>query len=139
MTPEDVSAVYSIERTVTPNPWTKFIFRNCLERYGCWVMTLEEKVIAFGILMIADVEAHILNIAVASQYQHQGYGRKMLEHLFKEARIAKADSIFLEVRTGNEHALQLYKAVGFKPVGLRKDYYQTDTGREDASVLHKEL
>ena len=102
-------------------------------------MTLQEKVIAFGVLMTAKEESHILNLAVDAEYQHQGYGRQMLEHLLKEARIAKATSIYLEERSNNEQALQLYKNIGFKAIGHRKNYYQTDTGREDAQVLHKTL
>lgn len=139
MTLDDVNDVYAIEHEVSTNPWTKFIFRNCVERYGCWVMCLESKIIGFGILMLSEHEAHVLNIAVDQSYQRQGHGRKMLEHLLKEARIAKAEDIFLEVRNSNEQALSLYKNVGFKPVGFRKDYYQTDTGREDARVLLKHL
>lgn len=139
MTAEDINAVYAIERDVTPNPWTKFIFRGCLERYNSWVMRQQDEVIGFGILMLAGEESHILNLAVAKKYQGQGYGRKMLEHLLKEARIAKANSIFLEVRSSNDPALSLYKNLGFKPIGMRKDYYQTALGREDAQLFHKTL
>jgi ribosomal-protein-alanine N-acetyltransferase len=37
------------------------------------------------------------------------------------------------VRRGNEAALQLYKSLGFRPVGVRPNYY-VDEG-EDAIVM----
>ncbi len=139
MKSEDVLVVHAIEQSTTPNPWTQFIFQSCLERYDCWVMILGHSIIAFGILMNAGDESHILNLAVAKEYQQQGYGKKMLEHLLHEARLFKAVRILLEVRISNDPALNLYKKMGFKPIGLRKQYYQTQEGREDAQVLCKEL
>ena len=46
---------------------------------------------------------------------------------------------FLEVRPSNAAALALYLSENFSEVSLRKDYYPTPTGREDALVLAKLL
>ena len=35
----------------------------------------------------------------------------------------------------NQLAIALYQSVGFVQVGLRRDYYQAEQGREDALVL----
>jgi len=47
--------------------------------------------------------------------------------------------IFLEVRISNAIAIDLYKAAGFKEIGLRKNYYRLKEGREDAILMSKSL
>jgi len=50
-----------------------------------------------------------------------------------------ADSIFLEVRASNTVALNLYEQEGFNRLGLRKAYYPSNEGREDALVFAKAI
>jgi ribosomal-protein-alanine N-acetyltransferase len=45
----------------------------------------------------------------------------------------------LEVRSGNLVALSLYESVGFSRIGLRRDYYPSLLGREDAVVMGLDL
>ena len=56
--------------------------------------------------------------------------------------IAKAEDdgcvlVTLEVRGGNEAALELYKKLGFREVGRRKGYYSK--GGEDAVLMDLDL
>ena len=39
------------------------------------------------------------------------------------------------MRVSNSGAIDLYKGLGFKNVGVRNDYYPTESGREDAYVF----
>ena len=41
----------------------------------------------------------------------------------------------LEVRIGNVRAKGLYEAFGFKSDAVRRNYYRTATGREDAVLM----
>ena len=50
-----------------------------------------------------------------------------------------AQGMFLEVRSGNLVALSLYESVGFSRIGLRRDYYPSLLGREDAVVMGLDL
>ena len=50
--------------------------------------------------------------------------------------LKKITQIFLEVRVSNESAKALYLKLGFKPVGIRKNYYENS---EDAIVMLKVL
>ena len=43
--------------------------------------------------------------------------------------------MLLEVRPSNKSALRLYRARGFKEMGMRKNYYPGAHGREDAVIL----
>ena len=84
---------------------------------------------------MAANEAHILNLCIKPERQRQGLGIRMMHHLIEQAKKLKADSVYLEVRISNQGAYRLYKNLGFKVVGKRKDYYPAKGGREDAWVL----
>lgn len=48
---------------------------------------------------------------------------------------SKVHKIFLEVCVHNQIAINLYKKFQFKEIGLRKNYYTTKNGKEDALIL----
>jgi ribosomal-protein-alanine N-acetyltransferase len=45
--------------------------------------------------------------------------------------------VLLEVRRSNTVAQKLYHSEGFHELGIRKGYYPTNEGREDAIILAK--
>ena len=85
--------------------------------------------------MIGAGEAHLLNISIASEWQRQGWGRKLMQHLIQAAREYAAENIFLEVRSSNVGAQRLYEDIGFTRIALRKNYYPNHSGREDAILM----
>ncbi len=136
MLDSDVDAVMVIEQQVYPHGWTAGIFHDCLRvRYSCWVMEQEEQLVGYGILSSGGGEAHILNIAIDPRFQGQGLGRYLLRFLLETARHHGADTVFLEVRPSNRIALRLYDSLGFNQVGVRRGYYPSDRGREDAIIM----
>ena len=140
MLDSDVDAVMVIEQQVYPHGWTAGIFHDCLRvRYSCWVMEQGERIIGYGILSAAAGEAHILNIAIDPGFQGKGLGRTFLQFLLETARHHGADTAFLEVRPTNRIALSLYESMGFNQVGLRREYYPSDKGREDAIIMARSL
>ncbi len=140
MTMADIDVVAAIEAKAYEFPWSENIFRDCLrggysgivfERYGA--------VFAYGMLSVAVGEAHILNLCVDPELQGKGYGNTMLDVLISKARELGAEQMYLEVRPSNHSAQYLYHRAGFNEVGLRKNYYRSAKGREDAIVFAKEL
>jgi ribosomal-protein-alanine N-acetyltransferase len=47
--------------------------------------------------------------------------------------------MFLEVRASNASAIALYEKRGFAEVGLRRNYYPTAKGSEDAILMALDL
>ena len=136
----DLKQVITIEKKSYPHPWTPGIFRDCLRiGYNAWVMTLESKVVGYGIVMLSPGEAHILNICIDPDYQRRGLGRYFLRHLIKKSRQTDIDMVMLEVRRSNKQARLLYKSEAFHELGVRKAYYPADNKREDAIILAKYL
>jgi ribosomal protein S18 acetylase RimI-like enzyme len=68
-----------------------------------------------------DGQAWIYGFSILPEHQGKGIGRKVLRRVIKDQRSA-GHSVHLEVETKNDHALGLYKAVGFKVVHSQ-DYY----------------
>lgn len=140
MLQSDVEAVMAIEEQVYSHGWTEGIFRDCLRvHYSCWVMIQDDKLIGYGVMSAAAGEAHILNIAIALEEQGRGYGRSFMRFLLQTARHHGADIVFLEVRPSNVAAMSLYDAMGFHQVGVRRNYYPMDLGREDAVIMARPL
>ena len=140
MRPADLDQVLKIEKKVYPHPWTIGIFRDCLRiGYNAWVMTLDNSIIGYGIVMLSPGEAHILNICIDADFQRKGLGRYLLRHLVKKSNRTDVDMVLLEVRRSNDCAKELYLSEGFHELGVRKAYYPAKNGREDAIILAKYL
>ena len=132
----DLSEVANLEKSLYAFPWSLGNFRDSLTAgYDCWTVTHGETVIGYAVLMIALDEAHLLNIAIASEWQNQGVGRAFLAHMIEVARSAGGQIIYLEVRPSNVGARHLYRTVGFQQIAIRPEYYPAIHGREDALFL----
>jgi ribosomal-protein-alanine N-acetyltransferase len=135
---EDLAVVAAIEQEAYPYPWTENIFRDCLRvGYCCVVLEIGGEIIGYAVLSVAAAEAHLLNLCVRPARQRRGLGADLLDWLLARAGEGGAREVFLEVRPSNHAALQLYERAGFRRIGLRRNYYRSDNGREDAVVLSR--
>jgi ribosomal-protein-alanine N-acetyltransferase len=140
MTEADLDAVLRIERGVHAHPWTLGNFNDALRsKYVCKVYGEQEQMVGYAVLMLAVDEAELLDIAIDSQLQRQGWGQKLLEEMFVLARRHDMRRMVLEVRASNVAAISLYRKAGFNDIGLRRDYYLAQNGREDAILMGREL
>lgn len=136
----DVKQVIALEISAYDHPWTPGIFNDCLRiGYSCWVLSQQNPIDGYGIMTVGAGECHILNVCIRPELQNLGLGRVMLEHLLGLAIEYRADTAFLEVRPTNKPAIHLYESMGFNQVGIRRNYYPADQGREDALILAKSL
>ena len=136
----DLAEVIGIEQTAYRFPWSNRIFRDCLRvGYSCWVFEEDHRIIGYGIISVTVGECHVLNLCISPEYQGRGFGLALLEFLMDIAREHKAETAFLEVRPSNRYGLRLYRKAGFDEVGLRKNYYPHEDGREDAIILARNL
>ena len=132
----DLPTVAHLEKSLYAFPWSLGNFRDSVHAgYDCWTVTHGEAVIGYAVLMVALDEAHLLNFAVASEWQNQGIGRGFLEHMVEVARLAGCQIVYLEVRPSNLAARHLYRTAGFQQIAIRPEYYPAVTGREDALFL----
>ena len=158
MTIDHVDRVMAVEQIAYSHPWTRGNFIDSLHAgYHCQVLeaggnaapTLaawgrpgsgESTLIGYFIAMKGVDEVHLLNITVAPPFQRQGWAPLMLEALAGWARGQQAQWLWLEVRTGNRRAQEVYLRHGFRRVGVRNGYYPGFAGRrEDAIVMSLRL
>lgn len=142
MTADDVDAVWALECSVFPYPWSRGNFVDSLASgYDCWtVRDGGGELAGYYLLMYALDEAHLLDVALAARLHGQGLGRRLLDQVAARARSQGMSSILLEVRPSNERALDVYRRHGYVHIGRRKGYYPAGAaGREDAIVMRLDL
>jgi len=140
MREEDLEQVVANEVRSYAFPWTRGIFADCLNaRHECWVACLEDDLIGHAILALGAGEGHLLNLCVRRDLQGRGFGRELALHVIERAYARGASALFLEVRPSNFVAGNLYESLGFNEIGLRKNYYPSHIGHEDARVLALDL
>lgn len=140
LTAGDVDAMFAIERTTYPYPWTRGIFAECLKiGYGCFGLHSGPDLTAYSIHNWAAGESHLLNLCVHPDWQRRGLGGILLDHAIAHAHSMGSTVMFLEVRPSNSAAMALYGRRGFREIGRRPAYYRSDDGREDAVVMRLDL
>lgn len=144
MTPADLTRVLEIEQVAFRNPWSAELLRRELGHDWSTILVAEEPgprgqmtVVGFVIFWIVHDELHVLNVATAPEHRNRGVARRVLEVTLDQGRRKHCTLATLEVRRSNGAALGLYRDFGFRPVGIRPNYY-VDEG-EDAIVMVLDL
>ena len=140
MTEADMDAVLRIERGVHAHPWTRGNFADALRsKYACKVFEVQHEMIGYAVLMPAVDDVELLDIAIDARHQRHGWGGELLEDMMALARRQDVHRMVLEVRASNVAAISLYRKAGFTDIGLRRDYYPAQNGREDAILMGRTL
>ena len=133
----DVPALSRIEQESFDSPWSadeiaKDVTSKDSNIYVAVIESDGEKAGYAEMRMVAG-EAQIYNIVIDKSFRGRGLGEMLLRHLIDKAGELGCSLITLEVRGGNEAAMELYHKLGFKEVGRRKGYYSK--GAEDAVLM----
>ena len=136
---DDLPQVHRIEEASFHTPWPDEAYRNEIQtnRLATYlVVRHEDDVVAYGGIWLMVDEAHITTFAVDPAWRRQRVGETLLLALLDVAIARHAREATLEVRLSNVPARRLYEKYGFRPVGLRPNYYSDD--REDALIMTTE-
>ena len=137
---DDLEYIYKLELESYSFPWTKEILRDCiLYKYDSYSVFIDDTLVGYIISKISFPETHILNLTVDINYRNNGIGQALIDLTINDARIRNSQDIILEVRSSNLIAQALYSKLGFEKIGIRKGYYDSENGREDAFVLRLKL
>ena len=136
----DLDGIVQIERAVNPFPWGEEALRDTIASSGHHLMSLREgRSVGFLLSSFVLDEAQLLLIGVSPDWQGVGVGGQLLKELINRSQDQGQKLIYLEVRSGNERAIRLYRSLGFIDIGVRRDYYPGLVGREDAIVMSLRL
>lgn len=132
----DIKSVCQIESQSHTHPWSEKLFlSNFGQRYFNHLLFLDEKIIGYFVASAVAGEVTLMNVAIAPEHQGLGGGCFLLQFLLDYARQNNQQEIWLEVRASNKSAIALYQKLGFVEVDLRKAYYPSENGREDAVIM----
>ena len=136
----DLDGIVQIERAVNPFPWGEEALRDTITSSGHHLMSLREgRAVGFLLSSFVLDEAQLLLIGVSPDWQGVGVGGQLLKELINRSQDQGRKLIYLEVRSGNERAIRLYRSLGFIDIGVRRDYYPGLVGREDAIVMSLQI
>lgn len=136
MTRAHLPAVAELERQLfADEPWSDRMLAGELAQAGrYYLVALDgEQVVGYGGLADFNTEGHVMTLGVRADRQRAGIGDRLLGALLAEAGRRRIRRVLLEVAADNDAAQRLYARHGFRPIGLRKNYYQA-TGT-DAVVM----
>ena len=136
----DLDGIVQIERAVNPFPWGEEALSGTIASSGHHLMSLREgRAVGFLLSSFVLDEAQLLLIGVSPDWQGVGVGGQLLKELINRSQCQGRKLIYLEVRSGNERAIRLYRSLGFIDIGVRRDYYPGLVGREDAIVMSLQI
>ena len=137
LNPEELLQVAEIEKEAFSEPYSLELLKRelSLPLFLGVVAEVGGRAVgyAFGWKLMESFELH--RIAVKRKERRRGVGRELLKELLKRCREEGVKEVFLEVREGNEPAVNLYRSLGFKEIGERENYY----GDENALIFSLKL
>ncbi len=136
----DVTELLAIEEAQFPEPWTKGMLLDEIsntETRRYTVAVEDDRIVGYlGVMFVLD-ELHVNTIGTLPGHEGRGIASSLLDDALADAKARGITRATLEVATSNERAQRLYFRYGFKPVGVRKNYYERT--HEDALVLWAQL
>ena len=129
-TPQDLQTCGDIHRESFVQAWEDGTLAAMLKSKGTVALVARahkpagHPVRGFLMYRIAGPEAEILTIATARAARRHGAARMLLEEMVRRCLADRLQEIFLEVDSGNEAAIRLYRSLGFAKVGEREGYYR---------------
>ncbi len=150
MTTGDVPAVMELERALFPlDAWSEGMLRDELAETGTRHYVVAEApepdkgtgpevgaesdegtghpaagpLLGYAGLRFVPPEGDVQTMAVAEKAWGRGVGRALLGELLTQAEARGVTHMFLEVRSDNPRAQDLYTRFGFEAIGVRRGYY----------------
>ena len=136
----DVNELLGLEQAQFPEPWTKNMLLDEIgntETRRYTVAVAKETIIGYlGVRFVLD-ELHVNTLGTLPGFEGRGVATSLMDDAWRDAKARGVVRATLEVAASNQRAQRLYSRYGFKPVGIRKNYYERT--HEDALVLWADL
>jgi ribosomal-protein-alanine N-acetyltransferase len=126
MTRRHVPDVLRIETRIFPRPWTASLYYSELAQPETRIYraaTVAGELVGYIGCMVVTDEGHITTVGVSPEWHRRGIATRLLHAAAIEAIDRGVTALTLEVRMTNTGAQDLYRAFGFVPAGIRKNYY----------------
>jgi diamine N-acetyltransferase len=146
---ENKTDIWIISSTITPfskDILKKYIENSHIDIYAARQLRLmidakdAKGDITIGAIDLFDFDPHNrragVGIYIDGEYKNKGYGEKSLKCLLKYCEdVLFLHQVYSEITSINKPSLELFKKVGFKVVGTKKDWVKIPDGFMDEFVL----
>lgn len=132
---QDIFTLAKLEAENFSDSWSKEALidsfsQNYVHFYGAYK---GKKLVGYLIFSHIVDEVEIFRIAVARSCRREGIGQILLDAMLDFGKEKKVTRALLDVRQSNAPAIFLYKKIGFKEDGRRRNFYESP--REDAILM----
>lgn len=134
--PADVEAVININRVCLPENYAAYFFIDTYNTLPETFLVAESQGQVAGYIMcrlehgFSDLKklrfarkGHIISVAVMPDFRNLGIGHSLVEQALSALSAHHADECYLEVRTNNLAAINLYKKMNFEITRTIPHYY----------------
>ena len=137
MTEDDIDALVAIEKKCfgKRDAWRRGAFISAVWSLKSvfLVAEFEGQIVGCAGAEIDSDAAEIQTVSVDPNYHGRGVGTKLFAELLTAIQARGASMVYLEVRTGNTPAIDLYERFGFRVMASLENFYHN----EDALVMFK--
>ena len=124
---EDIKIIFEIDKNnFTYDSYNIDTLNNYISDKNILFLKIVEnnEIIAYSIVLFTKPEAELLKICVENQYRNRGFAKLLLDYNIEYLKNINFENIFLEVRSDNNIAKELYEKSGFIKYNERKNYYK---------------
>ncbi len=135
--PAHAAVLTALHDSAFDSAWKEDAFRTLLALPGVFALiVLDSSEQPAGLVMMRETvdEAEVLTLCTRPDRRRSGLARRLLREAFRSLDNS-VTRCFVEVAEDNAAARALYESAGYRTVGVRAGYYETDRGRIDALVM----
>jgi len=137
----DLTEVLKLEKALFPiDAWSEELFLEELAEVSISrdvsVAVLDSQIVGYASLRFVGKQGDVNTVAVASNQQGKGIGTALMDWLESQAALRNVREIFLDVRSDNEPAINMYASRGYERIDIRRNYYGNTI---DANVMRKRV
>lgn len=133
-------AAFELQCTCHSYPWSEAVFSDSLSLpYFAFQLYIDRQLVGYCIGLVVLDEATLMDIGVCEAQRGKGIGEKLLQHFHLLCSKKNVTEIWLEVRLSNQAAIRLYNKNGYEMIEVRKNYYPSKGGRENAMIMKSVL
>ena len=117
--PDDFDGVSNLWRECLPakDPWNETkstVWRQqCQQPHGFFVGRVANTIVATCIAGYDGIRGWLYRLAVSPSHRGHGFGRQIVEHAEQYLSRLGCPKVNLQVRSGNEAAVQFYESIGY--------------------------
>lgn len=132
----DIDEIMEINLSSFSHPYNEELLTKAIESDSImmYVACIDGEVVGYLECIYMFVEMEISSLAVRKDYRRKGIASLMIDTVMADMSELGVEDVFLEVRSKNTAAKELYANSGFRRVAIRKGYYKKPL--DDAFVLH---